>query len=89
MERNNVSRLVGLTAHGKRFLGGTLGVRTLPELSTALQRPDADDRLQRCAVLAGERPRLEARLVAYATASPVRSAPSTRRCPWARTWRPS
>ena len=67
VERNNVSRLVGLTAHGKRFLSGALGVRTLPELSTALRRADADDRLQRCASLAGERPRLEARLRAYAS----------------------
>ena len=67
VERNNVSRLVGLTAHGKRFLSGTLGVRTLPELSTALRRADADDRLQRSASLAGERPRLEARLRAYAS----------------------
>ena len=70
VERNNVSRLVGLTAHGKRFLSGTLGVRTLPELSTALRRADADDRLQRCASLAGERPRLEARLRAYASGQP-------------------
>ena len=66
VERNNVSRLVGITAHGKRFLGG-LGVRTLPDLSAALSRPDADERLQRCASLAGERPRLEARLEAHAS----------------------
>ena len=70
VERDDVSRLVGLTAHGKRFLGRTLGVRTLPELSTALHRPDADDRLQDCASLSGERPRLEARLEAHASGEP-------------------
>ena len=70
VERDDVSRLVGLTAHGKRFLGRTLGVRTLPELSTALRRPDADDRLQDCASLSGERPRLEARLEAHASGEP-------------------
>ena len=70
VERDDVSRLAGLTAHGKRFLGRTLGVRTLPELSAALRRPDADDRLQDCASLAGERPRLEARLEAHASGEP-------------------
>ena len=70
VERDDVSRLVGLTTHGKRFLGRTLGVRTLPELSAALRRPDADDRLQDCASLAGERPRLEARLEAHASGEP-------------------
>ena len=71
VERDDVSRLVGVTAHGKRFLGRTLGVRTLPELSAALRRPDADDRLQDCASLAGERPRLEARLEAHASGEPA------------------
>ena len=70
VERDDVSRLVGLTTHGKRFLGRTLGVRTLPELSAALRRPDADDRLRDCASLAGERPRLEARLEARASGEP-------------------
>ncbi|MDE2906933.1 MAG: AAA domain-containing protein [Acidobacteriota bacterium] len=70
VERDDVSRLVGLTAHGKRFLGRTLAVRTLPELSAALRRPDADDRLQDCASLAGDRPRLEARLEAHASGEP-------------------
>ena len=70
VERDDVSRLAGLTAHGKRFLGRTLGVRNLPELSAALRRPDADDRLQDCASLAGERPRLEARLEALASGKP-------------------
>ena len=70
VERDNVSRLAGLTAHGKRFLGRTLRVRTLPDLSAALRRADADDRLLDCASLAGERPRLEARLAAYASGKP-------------------
>ncbi len=70
VERDDVSRLVGLTAHGKRFLGRTLRVRTLPDLSAALRRPDADDRLRDCASLAGERPRLEARLEAHASGEP-------------------
>ena len=70
VERDNVSRLAGLTAHGKRFLGRTLRVRTLPDLSAALRRADADDRLLDCASLAGERPRLEARLAAHASGKP-------------------
>ena len=67
---NNVSRLAGLTTHGKRFLGRTLGVHALPDLSAALSRPDADEQLQRCASLVGERPRLEARLAAYENGAP-------------------
>lgn len=67
---NDVSRLAGLSAHGKRFLVRELGARTLPELMTALQAPDVDAKLERCASLAGERPRLEARLAAYARQEP-------------------
>ena len=62
---NSVSRLAGLTTHAKRFLGRALGVRTLPDLSAALGRSDADAQLLRCASLSGERPRLQARLTAY------------------------
>ena len=67
---NDVSRLVGLSVHGKRFLSNILGVRTLPELARALREPDVDARLESCASLAGERPRLEARLTAHAENAP-------------------
>jgi DNA replication ATP-dependent helicase Dna2 len=67
---NDVSRLVGLSAHGKRFLRKAFGVRTLPELEAALASDDADDVLDRCASLAGERPRLQARIAAYAENAP-------------------
>jgi hypothetical protein len=68
--KDDVSRLVGLSSHGRRFLARELGVRTLPELSTALRAPEVDAILGRCASLAGERPRLQARLTAYAGQAP-------------------
>lgn len=67
---NSVSRLAGLTTHGKRFLARALAVHTLPDLASALDHSDADAQLQRCASLAGERPRLEARIAAYKEAAP-------------------
>ncbi len=69
---NNVSRLVGLSVHGKRFLSKTIGVRTLPDLDEFLKTSNADTRLESCASLAGERPRLEARLRSHATGEPKR-----------------
>ena len=70
VKSNNVSRLAGLTTHGKRFLRRTLDVHTLPDLSAALRDPQADEQLRRCASLAGGRPRLEARLSAYESDGP-------------------
>jgi hypothetical protein len=66
---NNVSRLTNLTVHGKQHLA-ELGVRTLPDLETLLARPDADELLERCASLAGDRHYLEGRLAAFRAGSP-------------------
>lgn len=66
---NDLSRLTNLTAHGKRHLI-ELGMRSLPQLETLLQREDADDLLGRCASLAGERHYLEGRLAAFRDSAP-------------------
>lgn len=70
VDTNNVSRLAGLSAHGKRFLARTFRASTLPELAGVLARPGVDHQLQACASLAGERPRLQARLEAHARQEP-------------------
>lgn len=67
---NDVSRLTNLTVRGKRHLVA-LGVRTLPQLTAFLARPDADEQLGLCASLAGERHYLERRLRAFQTRGPV------------------
>jgi hypothetical protein len=70
MRRNNdLSRLVNLTAQGKKHLI-SLGVRTLPQLQTFLDRPEADAELARCASLAGERHYLQGRVAAFSAAGP-------------------
>lgn len=68
MQRDDdLSRMTQLTAHGKQYLRGTAGVRTLEELDRWLQREDADQMLSRCASLAGRRPRLVQQVNALAT----------------------
>ncbi|HWG47169.1 MAG TPA: AAA domain-containing protein [Gemmataceae bacterium] len=64
---DDVSRLVQLTTYGKRHLREEAGVRTLTELGTFLKRPDADEILDRCASLAGQRHRLAVRVAALET----------------------
>src|SRR5262249_21256075 len=66
----DVSQLTNLTSHGKRHRV-QLGVRTRPQLEGFLRRPDADDLLNGCASLAGERHYLEGRLAAFRGGRPV------------------
>ncbi len=61
---NDVSRLEQLTTYGKRHLIEEAGVHTLPELGRFLKRADADEVLNRCASLAGQRHRLAVRVEA-------------------------
>jgi hypothetical protein len=61
---NDVSRLVQLTTYGKRHLREQAGVQTLTQLGRFLKRADADEVLDRCASLAGQRHRLEVRVAA-------------------------
>jgi hypothetical protein len=67
---DDVSRLVQLTTYGKRHLREEAGVRTLTELGRFLRRADADEVLDRCASLAGQRHRLATRVAALATQEP-------------------
>lgn len=67
---DDVSRLEQLTPYGKRHLSTEAGVRTLTELGSFLKRSDADEVLDRCASLAGQRHRLAARVAALASAEP-------------------
>jgi DNA replication ATP-dependent helicase Dna2 len=67
---NDVSRLVQLTPYGKRHLRDEAGVRTLTELGRFLKRADADEVLERCASLAGQRHRLAVRVSALQTEKP-------------------
>jgi len=67
---DDVSRLVQLTSYGKRHLRDEAGVRTVTELGRFLKRADADEVLDRCASLAGQRHRLAARVEALASATP-------------------
>jgi hypothetical protein len=66
---NDLSKLAHLTSQGKKHLV-QLGVRTLPELSTFLGRPDADALLGACASLAGERHYLAGRLASFSSGTP-------------------
>ncbi len=70
-EKDDPSRLVGITGYGKRFLRKRLQVANLDGLRAALARPDIDSILAECASLSGERPRLERRLRAYQADEPV------------------
>jgi DNA replication ATP-dependent helicase Dna2 len=67
---NDVSRLVQLTTYGKRHLREEAGVRTLTELGKFLKRADADEVLDRCASLAGQRHRLAVRVAALESDEP-------------------
>jgi hypothetical protein len=67
---DDVSRLVQLTPYGKRHLRDEAGVRTLTELGRFLKRADADEVLDRCASLAGQRHRLAVRVAALQTEEP-------------------
>ena len=69
-QKNDVSRLVQLTTYGKRHLREEAGVSTLTELGRFLKRADADEVLSRCASLAGQRQRLEARVAALEQSEP-------------------
>src|SRR5262249_48744543 len=59
-----------LTSYGKRHLRAEAGVRTLTELGRFLKRADADEVLDRCASLAGQRHRLAVRVAALETREP-------------------
>ncbi len=67
---DDVSRLVQLTPYGKRHLRDEAHVRTVGELGTFLRRADADEVLDRCASLAGQRHRLAVRVAALSSAEP-------------------
>ncbi len=67
---NDVSRLEQLTTYGKRHLAEEAGVRTLTQLGSFLKRADADEILDRCASLAGQRHRLAVRVAALETEQP-------------------
>lgn len=68
---NSVSRIAGLSANGKRFLKDELEVESLEDLATLLESPDVDERISHCASLAGDRPRLKARVDAFEKREPV------------------
>ncbi len=67
---NDVSRLEQLTPHGKRHLQEEAGVQTLTQLGRFLKRADADEILDRCASLAGQRHRLQLRVKALEEGEP-------------------
>jgi DNA replication ATP-dependent helicase Dna2 len=69
-QSDDVSRLVQLTTYGKRHLRQEAGVQTLTELGEFLDRADADEVLNRCASLAGQRHRLQKHVEALATDEP-------------------
>ena len=65
-----MSRLEQLTTYGKRHLIEEAGVRTLTQLGRFLKRGDADEVLNRCASLAGQRHRLAVRVEALESDEP-------------------
>src|SRR5215471_21707186 len=67
---DDVSRLVQLTPYGKRHLREEAGVETLTQLGRFLKRSDADEVLDRCASLAGQRHRLAVRVAALESEEP-------------------
>jgi DNA replication ATP-dependent helicase Dna2 len=69
-DRDDVSRLVQLTPRGKQHLRQVAGVQSLTELGRFLRRADADEVLQRCASLAGQRHHLQKRLQALQQGQP-------------------
>jgi hypothetical protein len=69
-QTNDLSRLEQLTVYGKRHLWEEAGVRTLTQLGRFLKRADADEVLNRCASLAGQRHRLAVCVAALETDEP-------------------
>jgi hypothetical protein len=67
---DDVSQLAQLTTYGKRHLREEAGVQNLVQLGKLLQRADADEILDRCASLAGQRHRLAVRVAALQTRQP-------------------
>jgi DNA replication ATP-dependent helicase Dna2 len=67
---DSVSRVAHLTSYGKRHLVEEAGVHTLVELGRFLKRRDADEVLDRCASLAGQRHRLAAHVAALESSEP-------------------
>src|SRR5205085_6808720 len=67
---DDVSRVGQLTTYGKRHLHDEAGVSSLTELGRFLKRADADEILDRCASLAGQRHRLAVRVAALQTEEP-------------------
>ena len=67
---DDLSRLGELTTRGKQHLVEEAGVHTLTELGRFLKRADADEVLDRCASLAGQRHRLATRVAALETEQP-------------------
>jgi hypothetical protein len=67
---DDVSRVVQLSTYGKRHLRDEAGVRTLTELGRFLRRADADEVLDRCASLTGQRHRLAVRVAALQSDEP-------------------
>jgi hypothetical protein len=67
---NDLSRLEQLTVYGKRHLREEAGVQNLNELGRFLERTDADEVLDRCASLAGQRHRLAVRVAALEEGEP-------------------
>jgi hypothetical protein len=68
---NDVSRLARLTTYGKRHLAEQAGVRDLVQLGRFLKRADADEVLDRCASLAGQRHRLAVHVAALERGEPL------------------
>jgi len=70
-ETNDLSKLAGLKAGGKRFLRRDCGIHDLAALKLFLSNPDADNILERCASLAGSRPRLQKQIEAHEVGTPI------------------
>jgi len=68
---DDVSRLVQLTPYGKRHLQEEAGVTSLTQLGQLLKRADADEVLDRCASLAGQRHRLANHVAALHSGEPM------------------
>ncbi|MBL8797965.1 MAG: AAA family ATPase [Planctomycetia bacterium] len=69
-EQDDLSRLEQLTVHAKRHLRAEAGVENLQQLGRFLKRTDADEVLDRCASLAGQRHRLQQRVQALTVERP-------------------
>jgi hypothetical protein len=69
-ETDDLSRLEQLTVNAKRHLRAEAGVDNLEQLGRFLKRSDADEVLDRCASLAGQRHRLQLRVRALTDEQP-------------------